>query len=345
MFSGDGTLTDQYDDFYELRQEINSSVSNIRNQINNILNEKTGSSAKWVISIFISIIVPFLYSSYSNINIGRFILTWIPISFAIIWFISLFSIMELIKNLFNYRKMGDEERHVMKNATEKIVKHEMERNFSNSMAPILYSFILIFSISLLLLLAVTSDVISSTTHGNLFLPIILSILIVVVSLLVPKLSTISYLTEGVSNIYKTEFSINKIQSVGIVIFYSTVLILPFSFAVWSTICFVENVPVFIVILVSEVFIFITIGSIFSRKFALEYLEDIAHKFENISSEISWILLNKNEKHNNYDKFKEQYFQLKKYSIRKDSSLFLFDFYLYDTDIKYLRTNLNSRIKT
>lgn len=342
----EGAAYDNIDKFYKLKQLVDSSISATRDQINNISNDKVGSTFRWIMTLGLSLGIPVVYSHYSLLIIVHIILTWIPISFVLFLIISLFSIIDLINKYSTYRRMTEKDWVVMKQATEGNVKHVMQRDLGKSTAPLLYSIMLIFILSLALLLAIIIGTIPSTNHGNLILPSLISIIMVFGGIGGIRIGTDSNkrkftnnkVPKGVLALFSREKSITKGIFAFSAIAYSIFLILPFSLAIWLTAGMVENLLVFFIILASQILFFLTIGSILSRGFALKYLEDAARVYQKISEEISLVLLSKVDNVVEYDKLETEYLQAKKYSIRRDTSLFLFVFYMYDSDIKYLKTN-------
>lgn len=332
--------------FDKLKQLADSSYNAIRSQINNIYNDKAGSSFRWLITLVISLGLPALYSHFSLLNISQIILTWVPISFILFLVISLFSIFGILKKYSTYRRLTEDDWIVMKQATEEHVKYVMQRDWGKSLAPLLYSMILIFIFSLMILLGVIFGVISSNNHGNLILPILITLVMVLDGIGGVKFgsasnkssSTSSIVHRGVLTFYSAERSLTGSMFVFSVILCSILLILPFSLAIWLTEGMIENLLLFFIVFASQILFFLTISSILSRDFAIKYLEDAAGIYQKISEEIGLVLLNKVNTKVEYDKLETKYLQAKKYSIRRDLSLFLFVFYIYDPDIKYLKTN-------
>ena len=100
---------------------------------------------------------------------------------------------------------------------------------------------------------------------------------------------------------------------------------------------ISNVSIFLVVLTSQLFLFLTLGAILSRIYALDYLNSIARAYESISDKIKLKVLGKDKGNFAYEELEREYLLTKKYSVRRDSSLLLFVFYMYDTNVKYSET--------
>lgn len=335
------------DQFRELKQLTGNDLLAVNSQLDNIFNEKSGSTLKWLATIVLSIAGPTIYSEFSVLNVEHIFLAWVPTSFIVFLFIIFLSLGDQLRKYLWFKGLSANEVASMKKATEGVVKHTLQRDWGKSASPLIYSMMLIFTLTLALLIASVLGAFSFQVHFIIFLPILISFVMVVGGIGGLKFKSIedshinnrmSYITKGVVNVYSNEKSKNEMLFAISLILKSITEILPFLLAIWLTAFMIQTIDVFIVILVSQILFFLTIGSILSRSSAIDYLQNVASSYQQILSEIDLILLNKKYTGISYEELEKRYLKTKKYDVRRDSSLRLLVYYMYDTNVKYVETN-------